>query len=133
MRKKMIVLVLCIIGVLGVYIGIKYYLTFKEYKRVTSSLAIDNINFSAVKDGTYIGECDAKLVYAKVKVFVKGGKVEKIELLKHANGRGENAEVIPGKVVESQSLNVDTVSGATNSSKIILKAIENALKGKQSL
>ncbi|GAI95081.1 unnamed protein product, partial [marine sediment metagenome] len=31
------------------------------------------------------------------------------------------------KVVEAQTLQVDAVSGATYSSKVILKAIENAL------
>ncbi|NOW05431.1 uncharacterized protein with FMN-binding domain [Clostridium beijerinckii] len=34
-------------------------------------------------------------------------------------------------VVKAQSLQVDTISGATNSSKTILKAIENALKPNQ--
>jgi uncharacterized protein with FMN-binding domain len=54
-------------------------------------------------------------------------KIEYIELVKHKNGRGGPAEIIPIKVVEAQSLDVDIVSGATSSSKVILKAIENAL------
>jgi len=37
------------------------------------------------------------------------------------------AELITDMVIDSQSLKVDVVSGATYSSKIILKAIENAL------
>ena len=54
--------------------------------------------------------------------------IKEIELKKHDNGQGFPAEIIPGKVVEAQSLEVDIVSGATYSSKVILKAIENALK-----
>jgi uncharacterized protein with FMN-binding domain len=33
------------------------------------------------------------------------------------------------KIIEAQSLEVDVVSGATGSSKAILKAVENALSG----
>lgn len=36
------------------------------------------------------------------------------------------AESIPQMVIEAQSLEVNVVSGATYSSKVILKAIENA-------
>jgi len=35
--------------------------------------------------------------------------------------------VIVDSVIENQSLDVDAISGATYSSKVILKAIENAL------
>lgn len=37
------------------------------------------------------------------------------------------AKIINNHVVEKQTLDVDLVSGATVSSKVILKAIENAL------
>jgi uncharacterized protein with FMN-binding domain len=43
------------------------------------------------------------------------------------NGKGKPAEVIPQKVMDAQSLQVDTISGVTSSSKVILKAIEKAL------
>ena len=64
---------------------------------------------------------------AKVSVTVKDNKITDITLLNHKNERGKPAEVIPEKVLKAQSLQVDTISGATNSSKVILKAIENAL------
>jgi len=66
-------------------------------------------------------------VSAKVKVVVKGHRITGIELVEHRHGRGAAAEAIPGRVVEAQCLAVDTVAGATYSSKVILKAIENAL------
>ena len=40
---------------------------------------------------------------------------------------GNKAETIVDDVVDKQTLDVDTVSGATVSSKVILKSIENAL------
>ena len=47
--------------------------------------------------------------------------------MEHVNGQGSGAERIPATVVEKQTLQIDMVSGATYSSKVILKAIENAL------
>ena len=50
-------------------------------------------------------------------------KIQKSEKL----GRGKAAEVIVDKVVATQKIDVDAVSGATNSSNVIKKAIENAV------
>lgn len=90
-------------------------------------LAISDIDLSKVKDGVYIGKHSVFPVAVEVKVTVSNHKISGIELVKHKNGRGAAAEIIPDKVIESQTLQVDTVSGATYSSKVILKAIENAL------
>ncbi len=59
--------------------------------------------------------------------MVRNHEIVEIIILKHNHGRGSDAEVVPDRVVASQSLRVDTVSGATFSSIVILKAIENAL------
>ena len=67
-------------------------------------------------------------VSAKVSVTIKDHRIESIELLEHNNGQGAGAEVIPSIVVEKQTMQIDTISGATYSSKVILKAIENALQ-----
>jgi uncharacterized protein with FMN-binding domain len=90
-------------------------------------MEIAQINLSAIEDGIYIGSYFAFPVSAQVSVTVKDHVITAIELVKHENGQGAPAEVIPGKVIESQSLQVDSVSGATYSSRVILKAIENAL------
>ena len=80
-------------------------------------------------DGEYIGQCTpSKMVGAKVKVIVKDHSIHTIDLLEHNTGKGKPAEIIPDQVVKAQSLAIDAVSGATGSSKVILKAIENALK-----
>ncbi|NCC85175.1 MAG: FMN-binding protein [Clostridia bacterium] len=47
--------------------------------------------------------------------------------MKHVNGMGQAAEALPSQVVEAQTLQVDLVSGASFSSKVILLAIEDAL------
>lgn len=57
--------------------------------------------------------------------------IEKILILKNSETPmiGETAiKTLPGKIIEAQSLKVDNVAGATNSSKGIKSAIEQALK-----
>lgn len=81
-----------------------------------------------MSDGIYIGEYDVNFIYAKVEVTVQDGKITNIELLGHKNERGKPAEAILGKMIDAQRINVNAVSGATNSSTVIKKATENALK-----
>ncbi len=79
-------------------------------------------------DGKYHGEYTAsKLLGARVEITVQDGRIQEIKLLEHTNGRGKSAETLPEQVVREQSLDIDLVSGATMSSKTILKAIESAL------
>lgn len=53
-----------------------------------------------------------------------------VEILKHVTERGKPTEVITEDIVENQSVKVDAVSSAKNSSKVIMKACENALSEK---
>ena len=96
--------------------------------RAISQLKIEDVDISGIADGVYKGSYETTLVKAQVEVTVKEHKITDIKLLKHDNGKGKAAESITEDVVKSGSLQVDSVSGATHSSKVILKAIENALK-----
>ncbi len=92
------------------------------------SLKIENVDLTKIPDGTYFGMHKAFPITAEVSVTVESSVITDIKLLKHDNGKGKAAEAIPEEVIQKQTLDVDVVSGATYSSKIILKAIENALK-----
>ena len=125
--KKNIIAVCCI-GALGGGAYLYSYITdLNHYKTIVAGLQINELDLSQVKDGTFQGSCDAIFVAADVTVTVKDHKITDIQLIRHKTERGQKAEVIPGKVVYAQSLQVDTISGATNSSKVILKAIDNAV------
>lgn len=100
----------------------------REYKQRINAIEIEEIDLDKVKDGEYTGEYDAVLVKAKVLVKVQNHRISAIQLLKHEHGRGAAAEVIPQRVVAKQSLKVDTITKATSSSKVILEAIEQALR-----
>ena len=105
-----------------------YLRNVAAYKQTVRETTVDEINISDVSDGIYIGEYDVNFIYAKVEVTVQDGKITNIELLEHKNERGKPAEAILGKMIDAQRINVDAVSGATNSSTVIKKAAENALK-----
>lgn len=123
--KKKIVLVVgvfvfCIIGAM--------FFKIKAYKEKIDTTTIEAIDLRNVNDGKYKGFYDLDLVKATVSVTVKNNSIEKIELLKHEHGRGKKAEVLTDLIVQKQSLDLDVISGATASSKAILKATENALQ-----
>lgn len=66
-----------------------------------------------------------------LKVTVDENNITDIEIVEHAETAGISDiafERIPGRVLESQSLAVDAVATATNSSKGILEAVQNALE-----
>ncbi len=88
---------------------------------------IASIDLSEIQDGTYTGTYTAIPISAEVHVTVQNHRLTAVELVKHSHGRGTAAEVILDEVLRQQTLGVDAISGATHSSKVILKAIEDAL------
>jgi len=91
-------------------------------------LVVSDISPASVRDGTYEGEQKSGLVTARVEVVVKDGAVTSVKILEHRHGPGHGADAIVDRVIAAQSLKVDAVSGATSSSKVMLKAIETALE-----
>jgi len=101
-----------------------------NYQKDVSSMTFSNIDISKIADGTYIGECNVDFIYAKVEVTVMDGAMTKIDLLEHKNEKGASAEIITDDIIQHQQIDVDAISGATNSSKVIKMAVENALSTK---
>jgi uncharacterized protein with FMN-binding domain len=88
---------------------------------------IETPDLQKVGDGTYIGEYKAGPVRVKASVAVTNHSIAEVKILEHDNGLGKKAEAITNSILQKQSLNVDVVSGATLSSKVILKAVEIGL------
>ena len=87
-------------------------------------------DLSAKADGVYTGGYDGGLVKATVSVTLAAGRIASIRILKHdCSPIGKKGEAVVDRVVQRQTLQVDVVSGATGSSKVLLKAIEAALSG----
>lgn len=96
--------------------------------RPLPSVEIGSVDLKSVQDGSYIGEYEEGPVKAVVRVDVANNKITSIEIVKHKNGLGKKAEKITKEIEKAQSLDVDVVSGATLSSRVILKAVEIALE-----
>lgn len=130
MKKKLIILFFGITVALVIgFIGIKYISLYVDnFSSRITELTVTDVDLSASADGNYNGVFFLFPIYARVEVTLKDGKIATIEIVEHKNGQGAPAEAVIQRVIEDQTLKVDTVTGATNSSKIILKAIEIALK-----
>ena len=130
-KKKIISVIILLLLLIGLICGAVYLKKVADYKRAVGETTIDEIDIADVSDGIYIGEYDVNFIYAKVEVTVENGKIVSINILKHRHERGKAAETIIDKIIDEQKIDVDAVSGATNSSTVIKKAVENALKGEQ--
>lgn len=96
--------------------------------RQARALEVETPDLARLEDGVYRGEWSIPPVTAGVEVTMKDGRIAVVQLVRHDHGLGGGAESLPRAVVESQSLELAAVSGATVSSKCILKAVETALR-----
>ena len=81
-------------------------------------------------DGIYQGSASGYAQGLTVQVKISSGKISNIEIISHNETTGfyENAfEIIPSDIIQKQSTDVDTVSGATYSSLGIINAVNDAL------
>ena len=127
-KKKIILIAIMLLLLVGLVWGIIYLKSVADYKQAVKETTFEEINILDITDGVYIGEYDVNFIYAKVEVTVQNGEITNISILEHRNERGKAAEAITNKIVDEQKIDVDAISGATNSSTVIKKAVENALK-----
>lgn len=110
--------------------GAAMFFSLKGNMKDINNLVVENIDFTNIDDGVYQGEYYYQdEIGATLRVTVLNGEVTAIEIVEHLYGTGKDAELIIDDVITEQSLQVDTITGATSSSILMLKAIENALIG----
>ena len=83
-------------------------------------------------DGTYTGEGQGASGAIKVEVKVEKGKISEVNLVEHNETKtlvdGVKENLIP-EIIEKQSTEgVEAISGATNSSKGLIDAVNKALE-----
>jgi uncharacterized protein with FMN-binding domain len=123
MKKVVIVIIVIVIIAFAAFLWM-----VNSAKKSLEAMVYEDIDMNLIQDGTYSGETDAGLVYAKVEVAVKNHSIDNIDIIEHRNGLGSKAESITKTMVEENSYNVDAVSGATLSSETIKSAVSKALK-----
>jgi uncharacterized protein with FMN-binding domain len=104
--------------------------------REAASLPLNAVDFDALVDGVYHGAY-AGGMYAwrrnECEVTVADGRVIDIQLVATEDPAAENMDyaMLYERVIEAQSLQVDTISGASLTSKAYLQCVENALLQEQ--
>lgn len=89
-----------------------------------------NIREGSYKDGTYEGSAQGYYGLVTLAVTVKDNTVTKIDVVSHSDTQSywNKAAVLMDTIIEKQTTDLDTVSGATYSSEGILGAVNSALK-----
>jgi uncharacterized protein with FMN-binding domain len=116
-----------ILGGLAVIACASVFVLFNAMSAV-KGLQIKDVDLSKVADGTHEGEFHQGRWSYKVAVSVKDHRITGIEIL---SGSAKMFQKLnqeeSARVIAAQTPKVDVVSGATVTSKALLKAIENAL------
>lgn len=116
---------------LGIAGGIGWSKLAKEHQEARS-LPLNAVDFSKLNDGVYHGAYAGGMYKWRVNecdVTVTNGKVTDIQLAASQDPGSENTQhqALYDRVIQAQSLQVDTISGATLTSRAYLQAVENAL------
>jgi uncharacterized protein with FMN-binding domain len=127
MKRKFLIFLIAVGALLILGIG-GFIMVDRATKSAVKDIAVYTQDARETPDGTYEGSYELPPVKVTVRVSALDGIITDIAILEHQNGLGGKAERIVDDVLERQSLDVDAVSGATASSKAILKAIENAIR-----
>lgn len=86
------------------------------------------------QDGTYTAEAEGRNGPVEVEVTIEDGVIAKVEILSHEETEEISdpaIEEVPAAIVEANSANVETVSGATLTSEAIIEAVKLALEDAQ--
>jgi uncharacterized protein with FMN-binding domain len=99
------------------------YLQLTHYR----NLPINEIDLDRVEDGEYVGEANYGFEY-KVRVLIKNHQIEDIVILQNRDSfYAILAEGIKFKIIRDQKINSDAITGATTTSKMLMKSIESAI------
>jgi uncharacterized protein with FMN-binding domain len=127
MKKALKILGITFLTIFILLIGAAFIVKTMGITEELPVIQIDKVDLNRLEDGRYMGEYSGMLVKVAVEVQVKENRIADIIIVKHDNGLGKKAEKIVDSIISQQSLDVEVISGATSSSKAILKAVEVAL------
>lgn len=96
------------------------------------ALASFGVQAASYKDGTYTGKGKGNARTIQVEVVVADGKIASVKVLKHGETEmllnAAQKKLSKAIVRNNGTQNVEAVTGASNSSKGIIEAVNNALK-----
>lgn len=117
---------MCVLGMCIVLGGVFFWIFQTEIKEI-QEISLQDVHISQLSNGKYKGVCETTLIQVEVEVTVQDCQIKTIDILKHVNGLGKEAEEIIDDMINHNSDQVDVISGATYSSLVIQKAVNEAL------
>jgi uncharacterized protein with FMN-binding domain len=118
-------IVLIVVGVLVVVVLGGLFAVTRGMKEI-KQLSIGNPDVSALQDGVYEGSYHKSRWNYGVRLTVKDGRIENVEFTEKPDD-GEFSQAAAQALLQSQSVRIDTVSGASVNTRAFQKAVENAL------
>lgn len=115
-----------ILGGLGLIIAFGVFFMFNGMGAI-KNMAIQNVDLTGVGNGIYAGAFKKGRWNSRVEVTVKDHRITDIKVLKGDPTVTSISEEAIRQVIEGQKVDIDIVSGATVTTKALLKAIEDAL------
>jgi uncharacterized protein with FMN-binding domain len=126
-KKSMLVAFVFLVATIAMSI----HSAIKNYQQLSfiRKLPVATIDLSLLNDGDYKGSfCHSHFCY-KVAVSISDHTISTVTILKNRYSTyGKKAEAICERIIKAQSLQVDNISGATITSKSLIKSVEKALK-----
>lgn len=92
--------------------------------RAADAIVLQSPIISYRYPGTYEGSATCLHVVARVRVTVSSTGVSSVELLERPFG---NMDLLVDRIVKAGGVPVDVITGATVSSKVVMKAVDDAL------
>jgi uncharacterized protein with FMN-binding domain len=127
--KKVLVVVLSIAALIVlVMVAFNFQIERIKSKVAAECTNMTDIDLSTIPDGTYNGKSGSIPVNVDLDVNVKDHHIVSVTMKKQSSGKGYEAKDMTQRIVNSQKLKVDVVTGATLSSRCIIVATYNALK-----
>jgi len=122
---KVLLIILAVILIIVLIIGVIATRGMKDIK----NYRVSDISPGDIRDGVYQGECTIGRWQTTVSVTVKNHMITGIETLKSMDDPERIlTDLIIRKIIDEQTLNIDTVSGASISTKAYVIAVYNALE-----
>jgi uncharacterized protein with FMN-binding domain len=116
---------LVIVGVVIVLLAaMAWALYTPALNRAADAIVLGSPTISYRYPGTYEGSASCLHVVARVRVTVSATGVSSVELLERPFG---NMDLLVDRIVKAGGVPVDVISGATVSSKVVMKAVDDAL------
>jgi uncharacterized protein with FMN-binding domain len=121
-----------IIAAAGIFIVLLFMASnFFNLQRIRN-MTINEPDLRRLENGRYIGRAEVGGFSFVVEVIMTDHRMEEIKVLKNGDSSYERwAEGVISKILRYQTLQVDAITGATTTSKALMKAVSNSLQSER--